>query len=151
MFTKGTNFYNHIRKCYQSNYPSGVAQALGAFDFGALPQSNGHKTVGFKSYAVKDASTDDESSEDGGIEGNAMYDDDYSDEDQNHDASQGLEAPDEGYNSSRLEMPSPAISANRSHTRMTMYPVGEKITSFNCTRDLVEAIRDALEGISLQY
>jgi hypothetical protein len=105
--------YNHIRKCYPSNYPSGVAQALGAIDFSTLPESNGHKTDSFESHTVKlDASSDDK------------YD-------------------------TQPYIPDPDL--HRSHTRMTMYPVGEEITSFNCTRDLVEAIRDAIEGTLLEY
>jgi hypothetical protein len=239
-------FYNHIRKRYKSNYPPGVARALGVIDFGVCSDFSGHKTYSFEPYTVKDTSIDEKygtqedtahskggepastgekygTQEDTarGKEGEPADGDNRSDEDQNqYDAGQEpdeessedgeiegdatveedteiLSTPDEGYTSSRPETPptsepytgpsSPAISEvaslpeygvtnssmgdagsppslpqpdipepaiidfNRSHTRMTMYPVGEEIASFNCTRDLVEAIRDAIKGTLLQY
>ena len=42
------------------------------------------------------------------------------------------------------------VDRNRTLTRTTTYPIGEPIVKFTSTKQLVEAIRDAIEGTSFK-
>jgi len=143
------DFYNHVRNCYAPNYPRGLAQGIGAIDFGLDARFPWHRTKSRETSAAKDALS---------ASGQAKQDD-VANQQQlaptptvpeavnpwAYDALFPLQLP-----QTEIRKPGDA-NPNRSLTRTTTYPVGEPIVEFTSTKQLVEAIRDAVEGMLPKY
>jgi hypothetical protein len=141
------DFYNHVRNRYGSDYPRGLARGIGAIDFGLDPRFPWHRTNSHETSAAKDALAS----------GQARQDEEPMASDaptpavsaavdsRAQDALFPLQLP-------QTEIRKPGdVDLNRTLTRTTTYPVGEPIVEFKSTKQLIEGIRDAIEGMLFNY
>ena len=134
------DFYNHVRNCY-GDYPRGLAQGIGAIDFGLDTRFPWHRTKSHETSAAEDALASGQAGKDEELEqqqpGPTLTG--------AHEALFPLQLP-------QVEIRKAGdVDLNRTLTRTTTYPVGEPIVGFTSTKQLVEAIQDAIEGTSFKY
>ncbi|KAF8351487.1 hypothetical protein F5887DRAFT_937775 [Amanita rubescens] len=136
------DFYNHVRNRYGSDYPRGLARGIGAIDFGLDPRFPWHRTNSHETSAAKDALASGQARQDEEPMGSDAPTPAVSAavDSRAQDALFPLQLP-------QTEIRKPGdVDLNRTLTRTTTYPVGEPIVEFKSTKQLIEGIRDAIEG-----